>query len=144
MRKHKAPLVILLALLSCAAFAQPQTAGPVWTNLYPTRSGAMWGHSITLSPAGNVVFAGSLFAGPAFNTESIWGALDGNGNTIATNDDWKSSQQAQIEGTGLAPSDSRESAILFQHFEPGPYTAIVRGKNNTVGVGLVEIYDVQQ
>ena len=46
--------------------------------------------------------------------------------------------------TGLAPSDSRESAILLRNLDPGPYTAIVRGKNNTTGVGLVEIYDVQQ
>ena len=69
---------------------------------------------------------------------------NGNGDTVATNDDWQSDQKTQIQATGLAPSDSRESAILFQHFEPGPYTAIVRGKNNAVGVGLVEIYDVQQ
>ncbi|HZE56414.1 MAG TPA: PKD domain-containing protein [Chthoniobacterales bacterium] len=69
---------------------------------------------------------------------------NGNGDIIATNDDWQSDQKSQIQATGLAPSDPRESAILFQHFEPGPYTAIVRGKNNAVGVGLVEIYDVQQ
>ncbi|MFN2621351.1 MAG: PKD domain-containing protein [Chthoniobacterales bacterium] len=69
---------------------------------------------------------------------------NGNGDVIATNDDWQSNQKAQIETIGLAPSDPRESAILFQHFEPGPYTAIVRGKNSTIGVGLVEIYDVQQ
>jgi len=66
------------------------------------------------------------------------------GDLIASNDDWQSSQKTEIEATGLAPSDSRESAILLQNFEPGPYTAIVRGKNNTTGVGLVEIYDVQQ
>jgi hypothetical protein len=66
------------------------------------------------------------------------------GDLIASNDDWQSTQKTEIEATGLAPSDSRESAILLRNFEPGPYTAIVRGKNNTVGVGLVEIYDVQQ
>ena len=69
---------------------------------------------------------------------------NGNGALIASNDDWQSDQKAAIQATGLAPSDPRESAILFQHFEPGPYTAIVHGKNNAVGVGLVEIYDVQQ
>jgi hypothetical protein len=69
---------------------------------------------------------------------------NGNGVTIASNDDWQSDQKAAIEATGLAPSDSHESAILMQHFEPGPYTAIIRGKNNAVGVGLVEIYDIQQ
>jgi hypothetical protein len=70
---------------------------------------------------------------------------NGNGDVIASNDDWQSSpQKAEIEATGLAPKDSRESAIVITDFEPGPYTAVVRGKNNTTGVGLVEIYDVQK
>jgi hypothetical protein len=66
------------------------------------------------------------------------------GDVIASNDDWQTDQKTAIEATGLAPSDTRESAILLRNFDPGPYTAIVRGKNNTTGVGLVEIYDVQQ
>ena len=69
---------------------------------------------------------------------------NGNGGLIASNDDWQSNQKAEIQATGLGPSDSRESAILMRNFDPGPYTAIVRGKGNTTGVGLVEIYDVQQ
>ena len=69
---------------------------------------------------------------------------NGDGDIVASNDDWESNQKSDIQAVGLAPSDSRESAILLRNFEPGPYTAIVRGKNNTVGVGLVEIYDVQQ
>ena len=69
---------------------------------------------------------------------------NGNGDLIASNDDWQSNQKAEIQAVGLAPSDSRESAIFLHNFDPGAYTAIVRGKNNTVGVGLVEIYDVQQ
>lgn len=69
---------------------------------------------------------------------------NGNGAVIASNDDWQTTQKADIEAVGLAPSDSRESAILLRNFDPGPYTAIVRGKNNITGVGLVEIYDVQQ
>jgi hypothetical protein len=66
------------------------------------------------------------------------------GTVIASNDDWQSDQKSDIQTVGLAPTDSRESAILLRNFDPGPYTAIVRGKNNTTGVGLVEIYDVQQ
>jgi len=69
---------------------------------------------------------------------------NGNGDLIGSNDDWQSDQKADIEAVHLAPSDSRESAIIMRHFDPGPYTAIVRGKNNSSGVGLVEIYDVQQ
>jgi hypothetical protein len=69
---------------------------------------------------------------------------NGNGDLVASNDDWQSSQKAEIEATGLQPADPRESAIVRSNFDPGPYTVIVRGKNNTTGNGLVEIYDVQQ
>jgi CSLREA domain-containing protein len=62
-----------------------------------------------------------------------------NGVTLASNDNWEDTQQAQIQAAGLAPSNAAESAIL-QTLAPGSYTAIVRGKNNTTGVALVEIY----
>jgi len=58
----------------------------------------------------------------------------------ATNDNWKETQQAEIQATGLAPSNDAESAIL-EDLTPGNYTALVRGKNQT-GIGLVEIYHV--
>lgn len=64
---------------------------------------------------------------------------DPQGTTIATNDDWQDTQKDEIEATGLAPTDDRESAIL-QSFAPGPYTAIVMGTNDTTGVALVEAY----
>lgn len=65
------------------------------------------------------------------------------GTIIATNDDWSSDPgAAQIQANGLAPGDLRESATL-QTLLPGNYTVIVRGKNNTTGVGLVEAYNLQ-
>jgi N-acetylneuraminic acid mutarotase len=69
---------------------------------------------------------------------------DENGNAIAFNDDWKtrpdgSSQQAEIEATTVAPSNDLESALV-RTFAPGSYTAIVRGKDSTTGIGLVEFY----
>jgi len=69
---------------------------------------------------------------------------DENGNAIAFNDDWKtrpdgSSQQAEIEATTLAPSNDLESALV-RTLPPGSYTAIVRGKDGTAGIGLVECY----
>lgn len=67
---------------------------------------------------------------------------DGNGGTIATNDNWKDTQQADIQATGVAPGDDRESAILHT-LTPGNYTAIVRGKENTTGVALVELYNLE-
>jgi hypothetical protein len=68
-------------------------------------------------------------------------ARDGNGALIAEDDDWRTYQQALLIQTGLAPTDERESA-LFLELPPGAYTAIVRGKNNTTGVGLVEVYNL--
>jgi hypothetical protein len=62
------------------------------------------------------------------------------GGLIFSNDDWTMSpQKAQIQGSGLAPKDSREAAILIT-LKPGEYTTIVRGKNNTTGIALGEIY----
>lgn len=58
------------------------------------------------------------------------------------NHNWKSTQQAAIEATGLAPDDDQEAAILAA-FTPGNYTAIMRGVDDTTGVGLVEAYDIQ-
>ena len=53
----------------------------------------------------------------------------------------KTTQQAAIQATGLAPSIDVESAILIT-LQPGNYTAILSGKNGTTGVGLVEVYDI--
>ena len=67
---------------------------------------------------------------------------DSNGALIAFNDNWRSDQEAEIIATGLPPSNNLESAIV-RNLAPGNYTAIVRGKNDTVGVGLVEVYHLQ-
>jgi WD40 repeat protein len=67
---------------------------------------------------------------------------DSNGSALATNDNWRDSHQPEVMAAGLAPTDDRESA-LFQSLSPGAYTAIVAGKGGTVGVGLVEAYNVQ-
>ncbi len=64
---------------------------------------------------------------------------DANGALLATNDNWKDTQQSEIAATGLAPSDDLESAIL-RPFAPGAYTALVAGQNGNSGVALVELY----
>lgn len=66
---------------------------------------------------------------------------DANGATIATNDNWTDTQQSAISATGIAPTNNAEAAILATT-APGKYTAVVRGKNDTTGVSLVEIYDL--
>jgi hypothetical protein len=58
---------------------------------------------------------------------------------IASNDDWNdATNAAQIQATGLAPTDALESAILIT-LNPGAYTAIVHGFNGSTGVGIVEV-----
>jgi len=58
------------------------------------------------------------------------------------NDNWKtrpdrSSQQAEIEATGLQPTNDLESALV-RMLPPANYTVIVRAINSTTGIGLVE------
>src|SRR5262249_27276353 len=67
--------------------------------------------------------------------------LDGNGNVLYTNNNWKDTQQAAIQATGLAPPNDLESAIV-RTLQPGNYTAILSGRNGTTGAGLVEVYDI--
>jgi hypothetical protein len=66
---------------------------------------------------------------------------DSNGATI-TNDNWKTGgHQTEIQQSGLAPTDDRESAII-RTVPAGNFTAIIRGANNTTGIGLIEVYDL--
>ena len=67
----------------------------------------------------------------------------GNGELLASNDNWKDSQQSEIVASGLAPKDDRESALAAT-LPSGGYTAIVAGKDGAVGVGLFELYDLGQ
>jgi hypothetical protein len=65
--------------------------------------------------------------------------VDGNGNVVQTNDNWKNTQQAAIQATGLAPPNDLESAILAT-VAAGRYTAILSGSGGGTGIGLVEVY----
>ena len=88
--------------------------------------------------------------GPSLSSAGVQDALqdptlelfDFDGNKIDSNDNWKERQQAEIEATGIPPTNDKESALLTT-LAAGNYTAIVRGKDNTTGVGLVEVYNVQ-
>lgn len=87
--------------------------------------------------------------GPSLSAFGVTGALpdpiidvkNANGATLISNDDWQQGQPTEINSRGLAPSDTRESALIVALLH-GNYTAILRGKNNTTGVGLVEVYHV--
>ena len=87
----------------------------------------------------------NALADPALDLHNSAGAL------IASNNNWQttviggiitSDQVSAIQNSGHAPTQPSESAIIAT-LQPGNYTAIVRGVNNTVGVALVEVYDLQ-
>jgi sugar lactone lactonase YvrE len=113
--------------------------------LVQTGDNVMIGGLIMVGPGSDTVLVRAI--GPSLAQKGITNPLadpmlelhDGNGTLLASNDNWKDTQQAQIQATGLAPTNDAESAIV-QTLEPGNYTAIVRGKNDTIGVALVEVY----
>jgi hypothetical protein len=113
---------------------------------------------------GNVVIAGFVLGnqqgtdrvvirglGPSLSSFGITNALadptielrDDNGTVIHTDNDWMDNpgQAALLTAAGLAPSDSKEAAIVA-NLPPGLYTAILAGANSGQGVGIVEVYDV--
>lgn len=108
-------------------------------------------------PIAGIIVAGSVpkrviirALGPSLTAAGIDGALENptlqlfRGNTLlAENDNWREDQEMAISQTGVAPSDNREAAIV-RTLEPGNYTAVVRGKDDTTGIGLVEAYDLNQ
>lgn len=98
---------------------------------------------------------GPELVAPPFNIPNALGdptleLHNGSGSVIARNDNWQTtviggiiaaSQVSAIQNSGHAPTQPTESAIIAT-LQPGNYTAILRGKNNTVGVALVEVYDL--
>jgi hypothetical protein len=58
-----------------------------------------------------------------------------------TNDNWRETQESEIQATGIPPGSDLESAIVAT-LPAGAYTAIVQGKDGATGVGLVEAYDL--
>jgi hypothetical protein len=78
--------------------------------------------------------AASLLQDPVLELHGSSGAL------ILSNDNWKDTQQAQIQGTVFQPTDDRESVIMAT-LPPAAYTVILKGVNQTSGIGVVEAYD---
>ena len=126
---------------SKAQLAQISTRGKVLTD-----DNVMIGGFIISGSATKVIVRA---IGPSLNG-MVPGALqdtvlelhDGSGSLIFSNDDWRTDQEQQIIDTTVPPKDNRESAIVAT-LNPGNYTGIVRGKGNTTGVALVEVYGLQ-
>ena len=89
--------------------------------------------------------------GPSLASAGVSGALadptlelyDSAGTTVATNNNWKDTQEQAIRDTNLAPADVLEAALVTT-LAPGSYTAVMRGVNGTIGIGLVEVYDLEE
>jgi hypothetical protein len=103
-----------------------------------------------IGPAGGTTTTVVMRAiGPSLASFGITGALqdptlelhNGNGATIAFNDNWQDDSNQSKIPQSLQPSDQRES-VLYRVLAPGNYTAVMRGSGNTTGIGLVEIYNL--
>jgi hypothetical protein len=112
-----------------------------------TGDNVMIGGTIVRGSADSTVLIRAI--GPSLANVGVPNALadpmlelhDGNGALLNSNDNWRDTQQAEIEARGLAPTNDLESAILAT-LSPGGYTAIVRGNNDTTGVAVVEAYEL--
>lgn len=82
---------------------------------------------------------GSVLADPTLELHNADGTI------MVSNDDWQSDPVAAalLTANGLAPTDSKESAIFTSLAPPGQFTAIVAGKNGGIGIGLIEIYNLR-
>lgn len=115
-----------------------------------------------ISTGDNIVIAGFMLGqggtdkvvlrgiGPSLTSSGVPNALadptlelhDGNGALLVANNDWQDDalQASELMFNGLAPSNNLESAIVA-NLPPGLYTALLAGRNNGSGIGLVEVYD---
>ena len=85
--------------------------------------------------------------GPSLSSNGVSGSLadptltlyNSAGGVLASNDNWRDTQQADIEATGVPPTDDREAAIVA-NLPPGPYTAVLAGRDGGTGIGVVEVF----
>jgi subtilisin-like proprotein convertase family protein len=116
----------------------------------------------SISTGDNIVIAGFMLGqggtdkvvlrgiGPSLTGSGVPNALadptlelhDGNGALLVANNDWQDDAMtaSELMFYGLAPSNELESAIVA-NLPPGLYTALLAGRNNGSGIGLVEVYD---
>jgi hypothetical protein len=80
---------------------------------------------------------------PTALNDPVLELYDENGTSMVSNDNWRDAPNRDaIEATGVAPNNDAESAILLA-VPPTQYTAIVRGKDGTTGLALIEVYNVE-
>lgn len=136
-----------ITLKNVPAEAAPAQALNISTRLgVGTGDNAMIGGFIIRGTSAKSVLIRGL--GPSLSSFGLTGLLvdpvlelrGANGTLLFQNDNWKDDPNSQIEGTVFQPSDDREPVIIAS-LPPAAYTAVLTGKNQTTGLGLIEIYD---
>jgi hypothetical protein len=147
--------IYYVRILPSAAVAQTNLGNISTRSLVQTDEHVMIGGFIVQGTGTKRVIIRAI--GPELTQFGITDALanprlelyNGTGALIGSNDDWQTTivggvitrnQVSDIQNSGLAPTEASESAIIAD-LQPGNYTAIVRGVNDTTGVALVEVYD---
>jgi hypothetical protein len=153
---RKFALVPLAIALVCLGIASSRAQSPAQPINLSTRMQVQTGDNVGIA---GVIFSGTApkhvlirAIGPSLSQMGVSDALadptlelyDSRGVLLFSNDNWKDNptQRAFIEADGLPPENDLESAIDWTFFFPNSFTAIVRGKGNTTGVGLIEVYDL--
>jgi hypothetical protein len=134
------------------AYDLTQSAGSKLANIstrgfVETGDNAMIGGLIMTGGSAKVIVRA---IGPSLQNAGIANALqdptleliNGNGASVASNDNWQQAPNTNEIPNGFSPSDPRESVIVTT-LSAGSYTAVVRGKNDTVGIAVVEAYNLQ-
>lgn len=129
-------------------FANLSTRGLVQTNQNVMIAGFIVGHGLGTGGTGTVkILVRGI--GPSLVQAGVTNALqdpliqlfNANGALLAQNDNWRDTQQAAIQATRIPPTDDRESALI-RALPQGNYSVVLSGRNNSTGVGLVEVYNV--
>jgi hypothetical protein len=137
----------LVEIFDMDAGAQSKLSNISTRGLVGTGDGVMIGGFIVKGQDSEKVVVraiGPTLANAPFNLTNVLqnptlSLFDVNGMAFASNDDWRSTQEADITATGLQPPNDADSAIVTTLL-PGNYTAIVSGVGGTAGLALVEVY----
>ena len=151
-RRYARLLLAVVALIAVAPAAPAQQNSPRLANI-STRMRVETGDNVLI---GGFIVTGTepkkvilRAIGPSLENAGVAGALADptlelfrENTSLGFNDNWKdAAERAEIEGSTIAPGNDSESAIV-RKLAPGAYTAVMRGKGDTTGVGLVEVYDL--
>jgi hypothetical protein len=92
-------------------------------------------------------------AGPSLGNFGVTGAIANpqlsvvsGGTVVATNDDWGNKpeiQQAWVKNGAFPFATNSTDAAVIVVLNPGPYSVVASGVNNSAGVALTEIYEVR-